>query len=139
MLLTYVLLHTCSFIRNLFARDGQLFYMWEGKGNFQSRILKLALILQNMFFASQKNFSHLLLSLHMSRKCTHSSCRNYLYIHYNYRIKQAVGKYQGTWQNSSCKLKKYLAPAADPGFLVKKNVYGKQIERAELSEKHSDF
>ena len=120
MLLTYVLLHTCSFIRNLFARDGQLFYMWEGKGNLQSRILKLALILQNMFFVSQKNFSHLLLFLHMSRKCTHSSCRNYLYIHYNYRIKQAVGKYRGTWQNSSCKFKKYLAPAADPGFLVKR-------------------
>ena len=31
-----------------------------------------------------------------------------------------VGKYQGTWQNSSCKSKKYLAPAADPGFLVKR-------------------
>ena len=65
MLLTYVLLHTCSFIRNLFARGGQnlelLFYMWEGKGNFQSRILKLALILQNTFLLSQKNFSHLLL------------------------------------------------------------------------------
>ena len=108
----YYYIYTCSFIRNLFARDDQLFYMWEGKGNFQSRILKLALILQN--------FSHLLLFLHMSRNCTHSSCRNYLYIQYNYRIKQAVGKYQGTWQNSSCKFKKYLAPAADPGFLVKR-------------------
>ena len=54
MLLTYVLLHTCSFIRNLFARDGQLFYMREGKGNFQSRILKLALILQNMFLCHRR-------------------------------------------------------------------------------------